>query len=230
MEAPLRVYQRVSGRDGREALILEHMPLVRHIVGRVVASLPDHLDREDLESAGVCGLVEAAGRFDQGRGVAFATFAYPRIRGAVLDELRRNCPLPQRLLEKLSLIRSLLAGDPGSLTAESLSAATGLTTDEVDDCLRAISVATDDRLADRVAARYDEAPEEPLLRSELLDLLSQAIEELPDQMRIVVTLYYRNELRLKEIGEVLNLSESRVSRILTAAAVRLREQVSLQLE
>src|SRR5262245_65056886 len=99
MSAAVRSYQDVAVRDRRDALILEHLSVVRHVVGRLLTELPPGLDSENLEAAGMLGLVEAARHFDPNRGVDFRTYAQSRIRGAVLDELRRNCPLPQRVLE-----------------------------------------------------------------------------------------------------------------------------------
>src|SRR5207253_2587988 len=86
-------------------MILSHLPLVRHVIGRLAAQLPPGTDVENLESAGTLGLVEAAGNFDPARGSDFGTYAYGRIRGAVLDELRRNCPLPQHMLERVARVR-----------------------------------------------------------------------------------------------------------------------------
>ena len=92
MEATARNYQQVSQQSEREQRILDHLEYVRHVVGRLVAGLPFGTDVDNLMSAGTLGLVEAANSYDSSRGVVFTTFAYPRIRGAIIDELRRNCP------------------------------------------------------------------------------------------------------------------------------------------
>ncbi|MFV0445143.1 MAG: sigma-70 family RNA polymerase sigma factor [Planctomycetaceae bacterium] len=229
MDAAHLVYREVSRRSGRDDLILEHLPLVRHIVGRLAATLPEHVDRANLESAGVCGLVESAANFDPERGVAFSCYAYPRIRGAILDELRRNCPLPQHVLERLALLRAVSARCVHPPTTDELAHTAGLSSREVEDCLRAAQLVRQDPwpedLADQLPAPQVPTPQQQLERSELLSLLTTAIEELPEQMRIVITLYYRNGLRLREIAEVIGLSESRVSRILSSAEARLRQQL-----
>src|SRR5262245_16577406 len=102
-----QVYQQFSAQAQREELILAHLSLVRHILGRLTAKLPPRVDLDNLEAAGILGLVEAANRFEPERGVAFKTFAYTRIRGAIYDELRRNSPFPQDLLERIAIVRRI---------------------------------------------------------------------------------------------------------------------------
>src|ERR1700677_653251 len=109
MQPAVQLYQQEASRVRRDQLILEHLSLVRHAMGRLAARLPAGVDVENVESAGVLGLVEAANRFDPERGILFATYAYTRIRGAMLDELRRNSFLPQQILEKISGIRGAYA-------------------------------------------------------------------------------------------------------------------------
>ena len=96
-----RVYDRVR----RDELIVSHLPLVKHVIGRMIGELPPGIDVDNLESAGVLGLVESAGKYDPNRNTQFKTYAYMRIRGSILDELRRNSPLPQHMLERIAAIR-----------------------------------------------------------------------------------------------------------------------------
>ena len=193
----------------------------------MLTRLPQRIDRENLESAGVVGLVEAAGAFDPQRGVPFKTFAYPRIRGAILDELRRNCPLPQQMLEKWSRLRAVYADVAGEATPEELAERSGLTVTEVAECLQAVQLtrpdAWYDELTEQLPTRGDPATDSELERQEQVRVLADLIAALPDQQRLVVTLYYQRGLRLREIGEVLDLSESRISRILSRAELALRE-------
>src|SRR4051812_28424171 len=133
-----QAYSQVSAQNQQQELILQHLALVRHVLGRLRAKLPPGTDLENLEAAGVLGLVEAASRFDPQRGIRFETFAYPRIRGAVIDELRRNCPLPQDMLERLAVVRDTYRELPPPVTVERLVEATGFTTEEVQDCLAAV--------------------------------------------------------------------------------------------
>lgn len=231
MESIESTYRQVAVRSRRDQLILEHLSLVRHIVGRLLAELPPGLDVENLHSAATLGLVEAANKFDPARGVEFTTFASPRVRGAVLDELRRNCPLPQEMMQRVARVRTAHRELKGPVSIEQLVEATGLLYDEVVDCLAAIRMTRTiswEQAGESHVVRLDDAHERPhsaLERAEQKQVLAQAIERLPERERRVVTLYYLEDLRLKEIGQVLNLSESRVSRLLNAALFRLGERL-----
>ncbi len=235
MQAITQAYSRVAERARRDELIESHLGLVRHILGKLVAQLPPGVDVENLESAGTLGLVEAANKFDPERGIKFETYAYTRIRGAILDELLRNCPLPQHVLERVARVRKAYeALPPGATTAE-LAAAAGLSDDELADCLAAMRLtrmtsweagdSLDACLADR-----SEPPDALAERAEQKELLADAIEALPERERLVVTLYYMEDLRLKEIGSVLGLSESRVSRVLNAALFTMGEYMRARQE
>ncbi len=227
IQSAVRAYNQVCKLDLRDQLILENLSFVKHILGRMLGSLPEHVDSENLESAGVLGLVEAAGQFDPSRGVAFTTFAYRRIRGAILDELRRNCPLPQRMLQQWARIRSASQKLPLPLTYESIAAATGYTIDEVGACIEAIKMTRPESWTDELCQiphpeDQSASGETSISKREEAELLAEAITQLPDDMRNAISLYYFEELRMKEIGEVLELSESRVSRLLTEAELRLK--------
>lgn len=225
-------YQDAARRGQQEQLILSHLPLVRHVVGRLAIDLPPGVDLDNLESAGTLGLVEAAHNFDPSRNVQFKTFAYARVRGAILDELRRNSPLSQAVQEKLAAVNAarqrLAAARAGPVTIEQLAAATGLSEDDVADALQAGRFVR--QLADSPAleAERDPTAEEPARRledEERRRRLVEAVEALPERERLVVTLYYNEDLRLKEISAVLGLSESRVSRLLSAALLRLQARL-----
>jgi RNA polymerase sigma factor for flagellar operon FliA len=224
-------YQELARRNARDALITSHLPLVRHIIGRLAIHFPAGIDKENLEAAGALGLVEAAQSYDVTQNVQFKTFAYVRIRGAILDELRRNSPLPQHMQEKVARVRRALETLSAPVTMDQLSAATGLSNDEVSDVLAAMRFV---RLVDedaRLEGRPDphaQLPDAPLARQEEHELLLKAIASLPSPQRTVVTLYYHEDLRLKEISEVMQLSESRVSRLLSAALLTLRERMRVE--
>lgn len=234
MRAPLTSYQQVGQQVLRDRLITDHIPLVRHVMGRIGAELPGGIDRENLEAAGVLGLVEAAGSFDPQRGVPFSAFAYNRIRGAILDELRRNCPLPQQILQLWARIREAAQRLSGPATVEALSEKTGLSMEEVERCLTTVRLSRLDSWEDGFdsCANMDSEHDGTQLldRTEQLRLIADAIEKLPTTMRAAITLYYRDELRMKEIGEVLGLSESRVSRVIAAAELRLKSLLRSHLE
>ena len=193
MRTATKTYHLVSAEHRRHELILAHLPLVRHIIARLVAHLPPGVDVENLASAGTLGLVEAAGKFDPERGTKFETFAFARIRGAVLDELRRNCPLPQHLLERVALVRKAYQELPPPVSRETLAAATGLSGAEIADCLSAMRMTrmiSWENLAKSTEAQLPNAPEQPdaaALLAEQKKLLAQAIGALPERERLVVT-------------------------------------------
>ena len=226
---------RIAMASRRDELIVSHLPLVKHVIGRLIGELPPGIDVENLESAGVLGLVESAGKYDPTRNTQFKTFAYLRIRGAILDELRRNSPLPQHMLERVSLIRKAHRKLEAPVTVEMLVAETGLSADEVSDALAA------ERFSRMVSWEQKATPEgwnpvesmapphAELERWEAIQQLGEAIEQLKPRERLAVTLYYREELRLKEIGEIMQLSPSRISRLLSRAIFELGESLRAKL-
>lgn len=223
----LEEYSRTAEQTARDQLVVDHLWLVRHIVGKMAARFPPGVDVENLESAGMLGLVEASQRFDAGRGVDFKAFASIRIRGSVVDELRRSCPLPQEKLQQVGMVQRAKESLQPPVTVEALAAETGLSKDAILDCLAAIPL-TQMKSLDNLGEAWfgsdrSDAPDAGLELEDQKRLLADGIEALPKRERLVVTLYYMEDLRLKEIGQVLNLSESRVSRLLTAAQHQLRE-------
>ncbi len=224
MESVARIYQEASQRNQRDQLILDHLEYVRQICGTLAGRLPEGVDLQNLQSAGVVGLIEAARSFDESRGVAFKTFSYPRIRGAIVDEIRRNSPLSQKVMQTIGHVRTVMDQIDGPLTPESIAEAAGMTVMEVEDCLAAVRVAFPQRWDEAIGVTSKEIrPEANIELEERRRILADAIEQLPERERLVVTLYYLEELRLKEIGKVLSISESRVSRILSRAELKLRE-------
>jgi RNA polymerase sigma factor FliA len=226
-----QVYQQFCADAQRDELIMGHLALVRHIIGRLAAKLPYGIDLENLEAAGTLGLVEAANRFEPERGIQFKTVAFTRIRGAIYDELRRNCPLPQEMLERIAQIRIVLQSLTPPVSAEVVAQRTGLSEDDVNECLAAMRltrVVSWDNISERTvspACGAAERPDSRLENAERKHLLVEAISTLPESERLAVTLYYMEDLRLKEIGRVLNLSESRVSRLLKSAQHRIEEHI-----
>lgn len=225
---PVEAYRKHANMDARESLIVEHLGFV----GRVVASFSIvHSDqdlRESLRSAGVVGLVEAANAFDPSAGVAFKTFAFPRVRGAIVDELRRQTPVSQRIFANLKLIRRACELLESPNTPEQISDAAGLTLDEVVEGLEAMRFINPTGWDDISELGFDGqstelGPADSADRKELKEQLVEAIMELPERERLVVTLHYYEEMNLTEIAATLDLSISRVSRILSAAKYRIKE-------
>ena len=235
MEAAVDIYRNASVRETRDRLILDHLDHVRHVLGRLTADWPVGLDFENLEAAGVLGLVQAAEQFDPTRGVPFRAFATMRIRGAIIDEVRRNSPLPQEMLRRIGKIREVFRNNGPHVTLQQVAAQTGLTAVQIDDCLAAERltrfVSGDDVLQQLLqpGSGAQNSPQEQAERLECLSVVAEGIQNLPDRERTVLTLYYHEDLRLKEIGEVLGLSASGISRILAQAELRLAETVRRKL-
>lgn len=229
----------------REQLILEHIPLVRYLVGRMSAKLPPHLDQQDLMSSAMIGLINAADRFDPSRGVLFKTFAEQHIRGTILDELRSYDVLSRsmrdkykRLERELHQLENKLGRHP---TSEEVAAALKISLEEYFEMLDDVHVFTfislDDSwegddgspfcLADVLCEVEAKNPQQQVMSKQLAEALGQAIDSLPEKERQAVTLYYNEDLNLKEIGELLGLTESRISQIISQAMVRLRLRLKL---
>ena len=229
----------------REQLILDHIPLVRYLVGRISAKLPQHLDQQDLMSSAMIGLINAADRFDTGRGVLFKTFAEQHIRGTILDELRSYDVLSRsmrdkykRLERELRQLENILGRHP---TSEEVADALQISLDDYYELLDDVHVFTfislDDSwegddgsplcLADVLCEPEAKNPQQQVMTMQLADALGQAIDTLPEKERLAVTLYYNEDFNLKEIGETLGLTESRISQIISQAMVRLRSRLKL---
>lgn len=225
-----QAYQRTA-KSERDTLIVAHLRLVRHVLRRCVGELPEGVDLENLEAAGVLGLVEAAQHFDPARGVPFGVFARKRIQGAVWDELRRNSPLPQQMLARIATIRRYLEQTPPPVSPEQLSDALGMSREEIGQALDAMRISRMRSWEDRETRPWDlisphaETPLDESERKELLQAMTQAITELPEQERIVLNLYHHEDLRLREIAAAMRLSESRISRVLASAEFRLGQRL-----
>ncbi|MBL8752629.1 MAG: FliA/WhiG family RNA polymerase sigma factor [Planctomycetes bacterium] len=223
----------------RDRLIEQFLPLVRYVVARLPVTMPGSLDRDDFHSVGVMGLMHAASTYDPARGASFKTFAYTAIRGAILDEVRKHDPVPRNRrdrLRKLDRANSKLWAElDREPTLAEIAEVLGCSERELDEDLQALHTArtlsldeqrgTDEdggSLASQIAS--DDVADPRLLAGDKENLarLTKAIAELPETDRHVVVLYYHEQLFLKEIGEVLGVTESRVSQILTRAVERLR--------
>jgi len=222
----------------REKLILDHVPLLKHLVGRMSFDMPASVDRDDLFGYGMLGLIQAADSWEPGRGLKFSTYAFPKIRGAILDELRRADFLPRGRREKVRELdpavadieqRTGLAPSP-----EEIAAHLGVSLDEVDEILLSAKSAGHTSLDEDVSSSLFERLSDPRSSDphntaefdELKSLLITAIAALPEQEKTVITLYYGEDLLLREIAEVLDVTESRVSQIHTRAVYRLNRELS----
>lgn len=222
----------------KEDLILRFSPLIKLIVNRIAMRLPPHVDTEDLVNAGVIGLMDAIEKYDPMRGTSFKTYADFRIRGAILDELRTLDWLPRSIRQKVNSIESAyvkLERQLGrAVTDEEVAGALNIDLEEFYEILAQASAVSlvslyDTGTEDEESRSFldciagDEAdPAVALESQEVYEAVGRAIERLPEKERIVISLYYHDELTMKEIGKVLNLTESRISQIHTKAVLRLR--------
>ncbi len=222
----------------QERVLLEHLPIVRFLARRIHERLPQHVDLEDLVSAGVVGLMDAFSKFDPGKKVQFRSYAQFRIRGAILDSLRSLDWSPRELRRKgraieevIRVLTARLGRAPGE--AE-VAMEMGLGLEEYQVLLgdlKGLEIGTlhaernedsgEEELA-YVPGRPDEDPLFRCLRGELEERLAEAITELPERERLVMTLYYYEEMTMREIGLALGVVESRVSQVHASAVVHLR--------
>jgi RNA polymerase sigma factor for flagellar operon FliA len=230
-------------QEERDRLVEQFLPLVRYVVARLPLTMPGALDRDDLFSVGVMGLMHAATTYDAARGASFKTFAYTAIRGAILDEVRKLDPVPRQRRERLRKLNRTQAELAARLDREptmlELAEALQCSEQEIDEDLQALHTARtlsldegrgggdDDEgggntLGSLLGADDAVDPGDAAAQGERLNQLAKAISELPETERHVVVLYFHEQLFLKEIGQILGVTESRVSQILTRATERLR--------
>ena len=221
----------------RDRLVLEHVPLLKHIVGRM--NVPSGVDRDDLYGIGMLGLIAAADSFESERGLKFSTYAYHKIRGAILDELRKQDVVSRGKRELLREVeRVVQASEQQNGLAplpEAIAEQLSVSVEEIDDalaCARSAgeisleSEGEDSRLSALLGDPRSEDPVGSAEFAEMKQLLVEAIEELPEQEKTVITLYYAEEMLLKDIGEVLDVTESRVSQIHSRALYKLNRSLS----
>ena len=223
-------------QDEREFLITSHLPKVKYIADRIAAKLPPSVERDDLYGAGVVGLIDAVERFDATRGIAFTTFAEMRVRGAILDNLRSldwASRSTRRRAREVQAAFSQIEQENGRPAAaeevaerlkmplaalnETLQDIRGLSITTLDERDDETGLSISEMIADKSISALDRLEEIQRRRS-----LAGSINKLPERERQVIALYYIEELTMKEIGEVLGVTESRVSQLRTQAVLRLR--------
>ena len=237
-------YQDTGRPEVREHIIIECMPLVKYVVGKVAASAPPHCDREELIQSGIFGLIDAIERYDPAKEVKFETYAILRIRGAVIDELRSRDWVPRsrrKMAREVETVACELEARNGAVpTTDDLAEAMGVSREEMEKTLQQVSfvsfVSLDDargardadgesgntRMADLLADTSTGEPSAKIELEEKVRSLSRAITELPEQERIIITLYYYEDMRLKDIGKLYGVSESRISQIHGRALILLK--------
>jgi RNA polymerase sigma factor for flagellar operon FliA len=218
-----------------ERWILDHLPLVKHIVNKVMVHTRGKADLEDLISAGTVGLVKAARSFDPGRQVEFKTYAYIRIRGAVIDELRRSSFVPSNVHQELRRIeesyRNLSARSGKPPSDEQLAREVNMPLEKLYKVLQegrnqhflSIHGLSEEKstLQGLVPPDHEPGPDQQAERKEMLQVLTDALLELSERDRHVLLLYYERDLTMKETAQVLGVTESRVSQLHASALFKL---------
>ncbi len=235
-----------EGQDqaARQELVQKYAKIVKYVAGRMAIGLPHYVEFSDLMSAGLLGLIQAIDNFDHLRGIKFETYAIPRIRGAILDELRSQDWFPRSLRRKAKQLEEAFAtlearlGRPA--TNQEVANALQIDVAELDGILGEVAVATimsldadnssedseqSNTLGDHLADPHAEDVECTLAAQEMRELIATRLAELPDKEQLVLVLYYYEELTLKEIGEILDVTESRVCQIHTKAIMRLKGKI-----
>jgi RNA polymerase sigma factor for flagellar operon FliA len=227
----------------RQRLVEQYVRIVKYVAGRMAIGLPHYVEYNDLVSAGLLGLIQAIDNFDHRRGIKFETYAIPRIRGAILDELRSQDWFPRSLRRKAKQLEAAYAelevrlGRPA--TDQEIARELGIDVKELDGLVGEVALATimsldadgsDDGEQQTSMGEYLPDPrsdeiERRIAEQEMRKLIAERLSELPEKEQLVLVLYYYEELTLKEIGEILDVTESRVCQIHTKAILRLKGKI-----
>ena len=238
-------YSRLKSSETREKLILEYVPLVKLVAGRLNMYLGYNVEFDDLVGYGVFGLIDAIDKFDLSKGYKFETYASLRIRGAILDQIRKMDWIPRSLRQKQKKIDSAINELENSMgrtpTDSEVAKHLGITENEYDTWQGQAKVSNivsldefvesaGERKVDPVRSKRAEQPEEMVERSEIKRILMETLEVLTEKEKTVVMLYYYEELTLKEISRILEVSESRVSQLHTKALGKMKNRLGKHLE
>jgi len=226
-------YKATGDPELRNRLVVQHSPLVKYVVGRVRAGLPQNVDWNDLVSEGVVGLIDAIEKFDPERGLQFQTYAVPRIRGAIIDSLRASDWVPRSVRSKLREIEQAQTALENSLGRspedDEIAAELGISLTELQEIYSKAAYTSVASLDEIGMAAEDIGPSTPGLDEvddDMKQALLQVVRQLPERDQVIICLYYYEGLTLSEIGQVLRVSESRVSQLHTRAALALRGKLA----
>ncbi|NFL97078.1 FliA/WhiG family RNA polymerase sigma factor [Clostridium botulinum] len=227
----------------KEEIVKKYIPLVKYIASRVIIGKTKYIEYEDLVSYGMIGLMDALNKFDESKGMKFSTYASIRIKGSMIDELRRNSPISKGAMDKLNRYNEAIEKLQKKLNKEpnliQIADELNISLKEVSEIENYINYISVISLEDLIFSSEDEvpligtikdekspSPEKHVEENEQLDYLAKAIELLNEKDRLVVTLYYYEELTLKEIGKILNVSESRVCQLHSRAMIHLKKAMA----
>lgn len=237
-------YKTEDCQESRDKLIVHYAPLVKYIAGRVAANLPQNVDQADLVSYGIFGLIDAIEKYDTERQIKFETYAISRIKGAIIDELRAMDWVPRSVRHRARNLERVYYELENELrrppTDAEVAKAMGITVEEHGELLSQLSYTSmlaleelwnvgekDDKvsLIDSIEDTTSPDPAVSFEFEEMKTILADAIKKLPERERTVIALYYYDSLTLREIGEILGVTESRVSQLHTKAVIRLKAKM-----
>jgi len=235
--------------NSRESLILEHLPFVKYIVDKLSVYLPPSVDKEDLIEAGIVGLIDAVDKYDPTKNCKFSTYARFRIKGAIFDELRSLDILPKSMRQKSKQIEETYARLESKLgrapTDKEMADELGITEEKYNKLLYELKTALiinfDDFKSLKINDEEQEGleslltsdepyPDENVAFKEISDILAEEIEKLPEKAKLVITLYYYEDMTITEIARILNLAKSTVSEIHTKTLLKLRTRLKKRLK
>lgn len=245
LELLWREYRESGSKISKDKLLVEYAHLVKYVAARIMVNLPKHVDSNELISAGIMGLIKSVETFEPERGFKFETYAGHKIRGAILDELRSLDWVPRSVRQKsrdLQRVYAKLENQLGRIPYDDeVCEEMGISLEEYEDLLSEVTPTTiisleesmpdrgsdskEIRLIDTIEDPGSENPLKEMGFAEVKDILKGAIAELPEKEKLVVALYHYEELTLKEIGVVLDITESRVSQIHSKAILKLRSRL-----
>jgi RNA polymerase sigma factor for flagellar operon FliA len=238
-------YRQTHSNVLRDAFIRQYMPLVKYVAGKVATGLPENIEFDDLVGFGQFGLLDAIKKFDPGKNVKFKTYAVTRIRGAIFDELRQFDWVPRSVRQKSRELEGVIGELEAKLgrtaTDMEIAKAMGVSVEEFQQTVMKVSGTSvislndtyrtgDDSehisIVDSIEAPASMNPDVIVEREEVRRVVAEAIGELPEKEKMVLVLYYHEDLTFKEIGRVLNVSESRISQLHTKANLRLKAKLT----
>ncbi len=242
-----KAYKEVQ-ENTRESMIVEYLPLVKRIVDKMSVYLPPSVDKDDLIEAGIVGLIDAVDKYDPGKNCKFSTYARFRIKGAIMDELRSLDIMPKSMRQKskqieetYSRLENMLGRAP---TEKEMADELGITEERYNkliyelrsafiinfDDFKSLKIDDDDNDGFEALLKSDEpAPDQNVFFKELCDILAEEIENLPERAKLVITLYYYEDMTLTEIAKILGLAKSTVSETHAKALLMLRSRLKKRL-
>ncbi|MFP4010145.1 MAG: RNA polymerase sigma factor WhiG [Spirochaetaceae bacterium] len=240
-----RLYKDTGDPEIRDRIVRQYAPLVKYVAGKVAVGMPHNVEFDDLVGYGVFGLFDAIEKFDPQKHVKFKTYAVTRIRGAIFDELRSIDWVPRSIRQKAREIEDTVQKLESSLgraaTDEEVARELGITTKEYEKTIQKVSSTSilslndvwytgedNDKvsIADSIESPQSLNPDVIVEKDEIKRVITESIRELPEKEKKVLVLYYYEDLTLKEIGQVLEVTESRVSQLHTKAIMRLRTKLT----